>query len=73
MHSGSCGVVNFKVSLTIHCGKFIAVETVILPNVPSTSVPLKTNWKHLLNIQLGDPDLGTPGSIDLILVPEFSF
>ena len=46
-------------------------EVVVLPkitaDVPSTSVTLNNNWKHLSNLQLADPNLGTPRNIDLIL------
>ena len=49
----------------------MSMEAVVLPkgttNVPSTSVPFNNNWKHLSNVQLADPDFGTPANIDLIL------
>ena len=42
----------------------MAVEAVVLhkvtTNVPSTSVLFDDNWKHLSNLQLVDPDFGTP-------------
>ena len=47
-HSGSRGVVTFKVSATTRHGKLMAVEAVALPrvtiNVPFTSVPFDNNW-----------------------------
>ena len=70
-YSGSCGVVDFKVSTTTHRGKVMAVEAVVLPKVPNnvqcTSVLFNNNWKHLLNLQLVDPNFSTSGSTDLIL------
>ena len=71
MHSGSRGVVNFKVSPTTCLCKVMTVEAVGLPkvttNVPLTSVAFSSEWKHLLNLQLADPNFSTPGNINLIL------
>ena len=67
----SCGVVNFKVSPSHHEGKDIVIEAVVLPKVTteilSTSVAFDTKWKHLLKLQLADPDFSTPGNVYLIL------
>ena len=69
-HSGSRGTVNFKVSPRSCRAEVMAVEALFLPkvttNVPSTSVSFYNNWKHFSNIQLADPDFGTPGNINLI-------
>ena len=69
--SGLCRLVNVKVSPRTRHGKVMAVEAVVLllvtTNVPSTSVPIDNNWKHLSNLQLTDPDFGTSRNIDLIL------
>ena len=71
VHSGSRGVVNFKVSPTTHRSKVMAVEAVVLPkvtaDVTSTSVPFNNNWKHFSKLQLADCDFGTPANTDLIL------
>ena len=52
--------------------KTLAVEVVVLPkvttNLPSCSVPFNCKWKHLLNICLADPNFGTPGSVNLLLL-----
>ena len=67
----SRSVVNFKISSSHREGKAIAVEVVVFPKVtteiPSTSVSFNTEWKHLIKLQLADPDFGTPGNVDLIM------
>ena len=70
----TCGVANFKVSPTTCHDKVKAVEVVALPKVTTnaqfTVVPFDNNWNHLSNLQLADPDFGTPRNIDLILVAD---
>ena len=51
--------------------KEISVTAVIVPrvtyNLPLKSVELDTKWKHLSDIQLADPEFGSPSKIDLLL------
>ena len=51
--------------------KEISVTAVIVPrvtnNLPLKSMELDAKWKHLADIQLADPDFGSPSKIDLLL------
>ena len=51
--------------------KEISVTAVIVPrvtnNLPLKSMELDAKWKHLSDIQLADPDFGSPSKIDLVL------
>ena len=54
--------------------KEINVSAVIMPrvtcNLPTQHVPFKTEWRHLADLTLTDPDFGQPGKIDLLLGVE---
>ena len=39
----------------------------VTTDLPLKSMQLDTKWKHLSNIQLADPDFGSPSKIDLLL------
>ena len=58
------GVVHFGVSPSYCEGKAIVLETLVLSMVttkmPSTSVTYVTKWKHLIKLQIADPDFATP-------------
>ena len=50
------------------------MNAVIIPRVtcdlPCQPVPFKTEWSHLADLALADPDFGQPGKIDLLLGVE---
>ena len=52
-------------------GKVLNIQALVLPRItldlPSHPVPFNNKWKHLLNLTLADLDLGTSGSVDLLL------
>ena len=52
----------------------IVVNAVIVPRVtcdlPTQQIPFKTEWNHLADHTLADPDFGRPGKIDLLLGVE---
>ena len=39
----------------------------VTSNLPLKSMQLDAKWKHLSDIQLADPDFGSPGKVDLLL------
>ena len=39
----------------------------VTTEIPSTSVTFDTKFKHLIKLQLADPNFGTPGNFNLIL------
>ena len=47
------------------------LEALVLPkitsDVPSCNVVFDGKWKHLADLELADPDFGTPGSVDMLL------
>ena len=50
------------------------VNAIIMPrvtcNLPTQYIPFKTEWNHLADLTLADPDFGQPGKIDLLLGVE---
>ena len=62
---------HFIISPTNSIHKEISVTAVIVPcvtsNLPLKSMQLDAKWKHLSDIQLADPDFGSPSKIDLLL------
>ena len=64
-------LVLFVISPTNSTHKEISVTAVIVSrvtsNLPLKSMQLDAKWKHLSDIQLADPDFGSPGKIDLLL------
>ena len=67
----SLGVTHFDVSHLKHEDQTLPVDAVILHKVttdlPSHPTCFDQSWKHLLNIQLADPEFGTPSNIDILL------
>ena len=65
------GIVNFQVLHVQDGGKSFDVEAFVLPKVtaqlPSIPVPPVTDWKHLMGLELADPEYETPAQIDLLL------
>lgn len=65
---------NLVVSPLQKSNKEINVSAVIVSRVtcdlPSQHIPLKTEWNHLTDLVLADPDFGRPGKIDLLLGVE---
>ena len=61
----------FDVSLVNLSTKVVGVTAAIVPHVtcelPTHSVPFKSEWDHLKGLQLADPDFGCPSRIDLLL------
>jgi hypothetical protein len=51
--------------------KVLSVNAAIVPQVtcelPPHPIHFKTEWDHLTNLQLADPEFGSPGRIDLLL------
>ena len=72
--SHSQSFTNLVVSPVQESTKEINVNAVIVPRVtcdlPSQPVPFKTEWSHLADLALADPDFGRPGKIDLLLGVE---
>ena len=66
--------VDFKITSLSSEGKTLDEQALVLPKItsilPSHSIPFRSKWKHLRKISLADPDFGTPGSVDLLLVAD---
>ena len=49
----------------------VNVTAVVVPKVtcdlPRYHIPFDSSWSHLSNLELADPEFGTPGPIDLLL------
>ena len=56
---------------SIQSGRKFVLTAVVLPRVtyelPVQPVPFGSNWNHLNNLTLADPDFGRPGRVDLLL------
>ena len=65
------GTVGFKVAGVQRGGKQIEVQASVLPKVtadlPTVPVSSVTRWKHLSDLEFGDPDYGTPARVDILL------
>ena len=65
------GIVHFKVAGVKRGGKQIGVEASVLPQVtadlPTVPVSPVTRWKHLKDLEFGDPEYGTPAPVDILL------
>ena len=48
----------------------LSITAAIIPQVayelPPNPIPFKAEWNHLTNLQLSDPEFGSPGRIDLL-------
>ena len=62
---------NFHVSLIQSPNDKIAVTAVVVPEVtcelPHYHIPFDSQWSHLSDLELADPEFGTPGRIDVLL------
>ena len=62
---------HFVISPLQEPSKTIGVTAVVVPRVtcdlPLQPVPFNTEWSHLTNLNLADPDFGQPGRIDILL------
>ena len=62
---------NFKIAGVRNGGKKIEVEASVLPKVtadlPTIPVASVSDWKHLLGLELADPDYETPALVDILL------
>ena len=65
------GTVSFKVAGVRGGEKQIEVEASVLPKVtddlPTVPVSPVTRWKHLSDLELADPNYGTPAGVDILL------
>ena len=65
-------VMHFSIASVWSFGGAFEVEAIVLPKVtsdlPLHPVPLDGKWNHISGIQLADPDFGSPGNIDILLV-----
>lgn len=61
----------FEISPVSLSTKRLNITAAIIPQVtcelPPHPIPFKSEWHHLTNLQLADPDFGCPGRIDLLL------
>ena len=46
------------------------VQNKVTSDLPSSPTPFNDDWKHLVGLELADPDFGSPGAIDLLLGTE---
>ena len=62
---------NFHISPIQSSNDKIAVTAVVVPKVtcelPHHHIPFDSQWSHLSDLELADPDFGTPGRIDVLL------
>ena len=70
------GAVSFTVCHVLGTGKKIRVEhAFVLPRVttdmPASPVDSISQWKHLEDLDLADPDFGTPGRVDVLLGADY--
>ena len=73
--TASRGMVSFEVSPSYCEGKAIVIEAVVLSKVTteisSISMTFDTKWKHLIKLQLSDPDFGPPGSCRNLVISYY--
>ena len=64
-------LVDFSISPPSHPKTKLSVSAIVIPivtrDLPTSSVPFCSAWKHLKGLQLADPSFGSPGPIDLLL------
>ena len=64
----------FVVSPLQEPDKAIGVNAVVVPRVtcdlPLQPIPFKTEWSHLTDLTLADPDFGRPGRIEILLAVD---
>ena len=64
-------VVDFDISSTSSPNEKLQVSAVVVPRVtsdiPLQPIPLNSQWSHLTNLHLADPDFGRPSRIDVLL------
>ena len=69
--SGNQFVASFAVSPVNNPLTKLDVTAIIVPKVtrdlPFSPIPLKENWDHIADLDLADPDFGTPCKVDLLL------
>ena len=62
---------NFHISPIQSPNDKIAVTAVVVPKVtcelPHHHIPFDSQWSHLSDLELADPEFGTPGQIDVLL------
>lgn len=67
----SRSITEFVVSPLQDPEKKIDVTAVVVPRVtchlPLQHIPFKTEWTHLNDLELADPDFGVSSSVDLLL------
>ena len=65
------GVVDFRITSLKSRGRRFPIQAIVLCKVisdlRSSLTPFNNKWKHLLGLELADPDFGTLGAIDLLL------
>ena len=69
--SVSQSIVNFCVTPVWSSDKMLKVEAVVVPKVtndlPLHPISPQPDWQHLSDLQMADPNFGTPGKIDILL------
>ena len=45
----------------------LSIISHVTRNLPVSSIPFDSAWKHLRDLHLADPNFETPGAIDLLL------
>ena len=64
-------VVHFSISPLQLPTRRMNMEAVVLPkvtlNIPTSHVPLRSEWDRLSGLDLADPHFGSPGAVDLLL------
>ena len=68
-------VSSFSISPVLNSTKKFNVTAVIVPRVtcdlPLNPVSFDTEWEHLIDLPLADPDFGQPGRVDMFLGIDF--
>ena len=71
MQLSSRGSVHFHIKSAHTKGIALILEVLVLPKItsviPSYIVAFDSKWKHSADLELADPDFGTPSSIDILL------
>ena len=45
----------------------VVIVTRVTCEQPTQPIPFRSEWKHLEDLTLADPDFGRPGKIDILL------
>ena len=71
MRLSSCGSVDIHIKSTHANERLLKLKTLVLQKITSDAssynVMFDGKWKHLTDLELADSDLGTPGSVDMLL------